>query len=118
RCASLRWSARLLSIKVIARARLARSPERMPDASVEALAGFIARLAAFAATSLRRPLVVAEPVVQRLQELLRRLRDHRTGREDRLGAGLQERVVILRRHHAADHDHDVVAALARELLLE
>ena len=40
------------------------------------------------------------------------------GREDRLGAGLHQRVVILRRHHAADHNHDVVAALLGEFRLQ
>ena len=59
-----------------------------------------------------------EPPVELAEQRLGRFRDHGAGREDRLGAGALERVVVLRRHHAADHDHDVVAALLVELGLE
>ena len=59
-----------------------------------------------------------EPRVELVDQLFGGIRDHRAGREDRLGAGLVQRVVILRRHHAADHDHDVVAAVLLQLGLE
>src|SRR5215471_15980391 len=91
-----------------------QSPKWLSLESRQPLKTFNARYAG-RAISLRR-LFMAEPLFQRLEQLLGRFRDHRAGREDRLGAGLVERVVILRRHHAADHDHDVVAALACELL--
>ena len=50
---------------------------------------------------------MAEALAERLDEVGRRLCDHCAGREDRLRAGALERVVILRRDDAADHDHDV-----------
>jgi len=51
-------------------------------------------------------------------KILAGVRDHRTGREDRLGARFLQRIIILRRNHAADHDHDVAAAflLERDLI--
>jgi methylmalonyl-CoA mutase cobalamin-binding domain/chain len=56
--------------------------------------------------------------MQRFQKLFRGFRNHGAGREDRLAAGLHQRLVILRRHDAADHDHDVVAPLRGQLLLQ
>ena len=43
------------------------------------------------------------------------LRDHRARREDRFGARGLERLVVLRRDHAADHHHDVAATVALQL---
>ncbi len=68
--------------------------------------------------SLRRGLVVAEPAVERVEQGLGGFRDHGAGREDRLCAGALELVVVLRRHHAANHDHDVVAAFLRQRRLK
>src|SRR3954470_4532097 len=65
-----------------------------------------------------RPRPVSEPLVQLGDELLRRLGDDGSGREDGGGAGGVERLEILRRHDAADDDHDVVAAVALQLRLE
>ena len=57
RCACARWSARLLSTKVIARANVARSPARMPDANADTLwAGFGSRGA-----DIRHQVLVSEP---------------------------------------------------------
>ncbi len=61
---------------------------------------------------------MAETAVERGEERLGGFGDHRAGREDGLGAGLLERVIILRRHHAADHDHDVGTAKLFELGFE
>ena len=61
---------------------------------------------------------MAETPVERVEQRRGGFRDHRTGREDRFGAGGLERLVILRRDHAADHDHDVGAAVAAELGFE
>src|SRR4051794_18831803 len=72
-----------------------------------------------AGASLRgRPRPVSEPLVQLGDELLRRLGNDRAGREDGGGAGRIERLEVLRRHDAADDDHDVVAGVALELRLE
>src|SRR4051812_46342594 len=60
---------------------------------------------------LLRRLAMPQSRVELVDQLLRGIGDHRTGREDRLGACLVQRVVVLRRHHAADDDHDVVPAL-------
>ena len=55
---------------------------------------------------------IPQPPVELVQESYGGVGDHRAGREDRRRAGFVERVVVLRRDDAADHDHDVVAALA------
>src|SRR6185295_17132112 len=67
---------------------------------------------------LRRLTAVPEPGVELVDQLLGRIRDHSAGREDRLGAGLVQRLIILRRHHAADDDHDVLAAVLLQRGLE
>ena len=41
------------------------------------------------------------------QQVCRRLRDHGAGRENGPGPGGMERIVVLRRHDAANDDHDV-----------
>src|SRR6266508_3591918 len=69
-------------------------------------------------SSLRRRALVSEAAVELLHELDCRVGDHRAGREDRLRAGGFERIVVLRWDDAADHDHDVAAALPVELGLE
>src|SRR3954467_3043166 len=56
-------------------------------------------------------LAMPEPRVQLADELFGRVGDYGAGREVRFRTGRVERVVILRRHHAADDDHDVVATL-------
>src|SRR5580692_11470431 len=56
-----------------------------------------------------------KPRVQRLQQRLGGVGDHRAGREDRLGTGFFQRLVVLRRHDAADYDHDITAALFAQL---
>src|SRR5262249_53307855 len=61
--------------------------------------------------ALLRGLAVAETDVELVDQLFGGIRNDRAWREDRLGAGLVQRVVVLRRHYAADNDHDVVAAL-------
>src|SRR5450755_4040469 len=68
--------------------------------------------------ALFRRLAMAEPRVELVDQFLGGVRDHGAGREDRLGAGLVQRVVILRGHHAADDDHDVLAALFLQRGLE
>ena len=60
---------------------------------------------------LSRRFGVPEAAVERLQQILGCLGDYGAGREDRLGACRFQRLVILRRHDAADDDHDVAAAL-------
>ena len=45
-----------------------------------------------------------------------RLGDHRAGAEDAHRAGLVERVVVLRRDHAADDDQDVLATELGQLI--
>src|SRR5262245_66390778 len=65
--------------------------------------------------SLRRLAAVSQPLVELLDERRGGLGDHGAGREDRRGAGALEFFVILRRHHAAHYDHDVVAALFYQL---
>jgi hypothetical protein len=59
-----------------------------------------------------------EPAVQRVKESFGGFRDHGARREDRLGAGGFERAIVLRRHHAADHHHNVGAAVLFKLGLE
>src|SRR4051794_26938094 len=54
---------------------------------------------------LLRRLAVAEPGVELVDQFFGGVRDHGARREDRFGAGLVERLIILRRHHAADDDH-------------
>src|ERR1700749_1102191 len=56
-----------------------------------------------------------EPRVERVEGRLGGLRDHGAGGEDRFGAGGLERFVILRRHDAADHEHNVGAAVFFQL---
>jgi transposase len=63
-------------------------------------------------------LLVSQPLIELVEQRLGRLRDHGARGKDRLGAGTLELVVVLRRHHASDHDHDVVAALLDEGGLE
>src|SRR5205823_3462831 len=58
---------------------------------------------------LRRGAAVAKALVELAQQLRGGLGDHGAGRKDRLGARRFERVVVLWRYHAADHDHDVIA---------
>src|SRR5215470_14343994 len=53
---------------------------------------------------LRRLLLMPQPPVERGHERLRGLRDYGTGREDCFRACRLEGIVILRRHHPADHD--------------
>src|SRR5580704_5661107 len=57
---------------------------------------------------------VPEAAVELAHQLLGGFGDHGAGREDRRGARLAHRLVILRRDDAADHDHDVGAALLVE----
>src|SRR6516165_4222679 len=71
-----------------------------------------------AARSLRRLLPVSQPLIELVEQRLGRFRDHGARGKDRLGAGTLEFVVVLRRHHAPDHDHDVVAPLLDEGGLE
>src|SRR4249919_11461 len=138
-CAVLRWSARLLSISVIARASIARSPERTPrtrsaggglreaiessspgndHASVRILQRHPRGEARGHLASLRGLFAMPESLVELFQQFFRSLGDHRARRKDRFRAGLHERVIILRRHDAADDDHDIVAALFLELGLQ
>src|SRR5581483_875926 len=62
-------------------------------------------------TELLRRLAMAEPGVELADQFFSRFRDHGARRIDCLCTGFIERVVILRRHHAANDDHDVFAAL-------
>src|ERR1700730_3226170 len=62
-------------------------------------------------SALLRRLAMPEPRIELVDQLFGGIRNHRARRKNRLGTGLVERLVILRRHHAADNDHDVVAAL-------
>src|SRR3981189_3593552 len=62
--------------------------------------------------------LMAETLAERLDEVGCRLGDHGAGREDRLRAGALERIIILRRDDAADHDHDVGPALSLKLRLK
>src|SRR5664279_2983951 len=49
--------------------------------------------------------LVSEPPVEVADEMFRRFRDHRPGREDRCDAGIVEGVEVLLRHDPADHHH-------------
>src|SRR6185437_14187613 len=53
-----------------------------------------------------RCLAVPQPRIQLVDQFFGGVGDHGARRVDRLSAGLVERVVILRRHYAADDDHD------------
>src|SRR3954464_3744474 len=64
-----------------------------------------------AVPQLLRGLAVAQPCIELVDELFGSIGDHRPRREDRLGASLVQCIVILWRHHTANDDHDVVAAL-------
>src|SRR5262245_32879023 len=90
RCAKSRWSARLDSTSVMARATCRRSPESTPftyDSS----------------TPVEAPGQVAE-------EAERGVGDDRARPEDGRGPGRVERVHVAGRDDAADDDHDVVGA--------
>src|ERR1044071_7513826 len=63
-------------------------------------------------------LIMTKTVAQRLEQFLGRFRDHRPRWENCLCTGLLQRIVVLRRHHAADHDHDIAAALLCEFGFE
>ena len=65
-----------------------------------------------------RSQVVPEVGREPLDEVVRRVRDHRPGREHGRRAHLQQRRHVLRRDHPADHDHDVLAALRGQLLAQ
>src|SRR4051812_23497510 len=95
----------------MARASFARSPEITPSAYSAAVAGFFALAATTGAS-------VPEGRVELLEQADGGLADHRAGREDRRCAGFRERVEVLRRDHAADHDHDVLAAEVLQFGLE
>src|SRR4249920_2432330 len=58
---------------------------------------------------------VSEAFVERLEQFFGSFGDDRAGRKNCLRTSLHELIVVLRRHHAADHDHDVVAALLCKL---
>src|SRR5262245_45379275 len=58
-----------------------------------------------------RGLAMPEPRVELADQLFGGLRDHGARREDGFRAGRVERVIVLRRDHAADDDHDVLAAV-------
>src|SRR5690242_4804543 len=92
-CACSRWSGRVDSTSVIARATAARSPSRTVAASCSMEGG-----------------------TQFLQQLESCFRYHRAGRVDRRGAGLAQRIEVLRRDDAADDDHDVRPALLGEFV--
>src|SRR6266576_5981993 len=64
--------------------------------------------------SLGRLLSVTQALVELVEQGLGRVRDDGTRREDRLGAGALELVIVLRRHHTPDDNHDVLAALLDE----
>ena len=61
---------------------------------------------------------MAEPLVERVEQALGGFGNHGAGRENRLGAGGFERIVILRRYDAADHKHNVGPAVARKFGLQ
>ena len=59
-----------------------------------------------------------KPAIERIEKRFGGFRDHRAGRENRLGAGGFQRLIILRRHDAADHHHNVRAAVLFQFALE
>ena len=61
---------------------------------------------------------VPKPAVERVEKRFGGFRDHRAGREDRLRAGGFQRLIVLRRYDASDHDHNVRAAVLFQLGLE
>ena len=61
---------------------------------------------------------VPKPAVERAEKLFGGFGDHGPGREDRLRAGGFQRLIVLRRHDAADNDHNVRAAVLFQLGLE
>src|SRR5262249_22162135 len=67
---------------------------------------------------LRRFAAVAEAPGERGKQVGGGFRDDSAGREDRLGTGLLEWRVVLRRHHAADHNHNVTSALLLKFCLK
>src|SRR5215469_9560110 len=62
-------------------------------------------------TALLRRLAMAESRIELPDQFLGGIRNHRARREDRLCTGRVESVIVLRRHHAAEDDHDVFAPL-------
>src|SRR5262245_50122373 len=67
---------------------------------------------------LRRLAAVAESGVELADQLFGGIGYHGARREDRFRAGLVEGVIILRRHHATNNDHDVLAAVLLQRRLE
>src|SRR5262245_35835279 len=61
---------------------------------------------------------MSEPGIELADQFLGCLGDHRSWREDRFRPRFGERVVVLRRNHAADNNHNIVAALLGERSLE
>src|SRR6478735_12156113 len=61
---------------------------------------------------------VPKTLVETLEKLFGGFCDHGAWWENRFSTGLHQRVVILRRHHATNHNHDVVAALFGEFYLQ
>src|SRR6516165_9078264 len=100
--ASARWSARVLSTRVIARASARRSPSRSRAAS---------SVTGGRAAPASSPLMTA----QQPEYLRGGGGDVRPGPEDGGHAGVVQGLVVLGRHDAADHDDDVVATLLAQL---
>src|SRR3977135_2175628 len=99
-------------MSVIARASAARLPARRSFVSLPISTGeLFGRVMPWFTTAKRRRreeallrrLAVSQPRVELVDQLFRGIGDHGAGREDCLGAGLVEFVVIFRRH---SYPHD------------
>src|SRR3984957_8205006 len=111
----------------MARASAARWPERRSLAMVlmsrgaffgKSMPCFTTADQARRGGALLRRLAVPQSCIQLVDEFFGGVGNDGGRREDRFGAGFIEFVVILRRHDAADDDHDVLTALLLQCSLE
>src|SRR6476660_600991 len=79
--------------------------------------GCRARLIVQVAASLGSLFAVPETFIECLEEIFGRVRNNRTGRKNCLSSSLHQGLIVLRRDHASDNDHDVVSTLLGQFRL-